>query len=48
MSYYDAESQSCINFDVMGGRDHFEKVWKTWPEGATNDEKMENMMKIVT
>ena len=48
MSYYDAESQSHINFDVMGGRDHFEKVWKTWPEGATDDEKMENMMKIIT
>ena len=48
MSYYDAQSQSRINFDVMGGRDHFEKVWKTWPEGATNDEKMENMMKTIT
>ena len=48
MSYYDAESQSRINFDVMGGRDHFEKVWKTWPEGGTDDEKMENMMKTIT
>ena len=48
MSYYDAESQSRINFDVVGGRDHFEKVWKTWPEGATDDEKMENMMKTIT
>ena len=48
MSYYAAESQSRINFDVVGGRDHFEKVWKTWPEGATDDEKMENMMKTIT
>ena len=48
MSYYDAESQSHINFNVMGGQDHFEKVWKTWPKGATNDEKMENMMKTIT
>ena len=48
MSYYDAESQSRINFDVVGGRDHFEKVWKTWLEGGTDDEKMENMMKTIT
>ena len=47
MSYYDAESQSRINFDVVGGRDHFEKVWKTWPEGAIHDEKLENMMKTI-
>ena len=48
MSYYDVESQSRINFDVMRGRDHFERVWKTWPEEATDDEKMENMMKTIT
>ena len=48
MSYYDAESQSHINFDVVRGQDHFEKVWKTWPERATDDEKMENMMKTIT
>ena len=48
MSYYDIESQSHINFDVMDGQDHFEKVWKTWIEGATNDGKMENMMKKIT
>ena len=48
MSYYDAESQSHINFNVVGGRDHFEKVWKTWPEGATHEEKLENMMKTIT
>ena len=48
ISYYDAESQSRINFDVVGGRDHFEKVWKTWPDGATDDKKMENMMKTIT
>ena len=48
MSYYDAESHSRINFDVVGGRDHFEKVWKRWPEGAIDDKKMENMMKTIT
>ena len=48
MSYYDAESQNRMKFDVVGGQDHFEKVWKTWPEGATDDEKLENMMKTIT
>ena len=48
ISYYDAKSESHINFDVVGGRDHFEKVWKTWPEGASADEKMQNMMKTIT
>ena len=48
ISYYDAESQSRINFDVVGGQDHFEKVWKTWPKGAIADEKMQNMMKTIT
>ena len=48
ISYYDVESQSRRNFDVIGGRDHFEKVWKTWPERATVDEKMQNMIKTIT
>ena len=47
MSYFDSDLQRRVDFDVLNGRDDFEKVWKSWPEGATNKEKMENLMKTI-
>ena len=47
MSYYDAHLQAQVDFNVVDGRNHFEKVWKSWPKGATNNEKLGKMMKTI-
>ena len=46
MSYYDAHLQAQVDFNVVDGRNHFEKVWKNWPEGGT-EEKLEKMMRTI-
>ena len=45
MSYYDTHLQAQVEFNVVNGRNHFEKVWKSWLEGGTDDEKLEKMIK---
>ena len=47
ISYYDAHLQAQVEFNVVDGQNHFEKVWKSWPKGGTNDEKLEKMMKTI-
>ena len=39
--------QAQVNFNVADGQNHFEKVWKSWLEGGTEEEKLEKMMKTV-
>ena len=41
------QNHSHINFDVVGGRDHFEKVWKTCPQETIDDKKMKNIMTTI-
>ena len=47
MSYYDAHLQAQVDFNVADGRNHFENVWKSWPEGGIEEEKLEKMMRTI-
>ena len=47
VSYYDGESQTQVNFELNDTRDQFERVWKSWPVGTSDDEKLHNMMQTI-
>ena len=47
VSYYDVHVGEVVDFKVRGGRDQFYEVLQNWPEGSSDEEKLNNMMNSI-